>query len=314
MTVDDGGAGEASGGTGGVWAGTGGAMGGAGVGGAAGSSGSAGMSVGGAGSNQGGTAGESGGTVGQSGSAGNGAAGMVGVLGTPCSSPGALACAGNFQKLTVLCGGEGEWEPNQTCAADLYCDSTPGPNVGLCRPIAEGCEAGPGTVFCSADEKRIVTCGPDALTKSEVTCDGACHRSVCRDDASPCPDWDQYGAGTACAKDCGEPPPSPHACIAVDGCYQALSAAVPSVVRTPWSDDVCACDMAEGRTMYMDLRTTGYKRITVPPPWVIGQCGQEGEQCALVMGQFVVLWTPALDSGPVNIVIEAVNSVDTCPE
>jgi hypothetical protein len=319
MNIDDGGeAGESTGGTGGATGGAGGkAMGGTGGrAGAAGVGGTAGMSAGTAGGPQGGTAGQSGGTAGQSGAAGNGTAGMVGVLGTQCSPPGALACAGNHQKLTVLCGGNGTWEPNQTCGADLYCDSTPGPTVGLCAPVAEGCDAGPGTVFCTADEKRIVTCGPDAVTRSEMTCDGACHRGVCRDDRDPCPDWDQYDDGTACAKDCGEPEGLVVGTCSVGSgrCYRSFNVFAPAVARTPWSDDVCACEMVEGRTLRIGLISSGYERITVPPPWRIGSCGEEGQQCAV--GEYLALdiWTPALDAGPVNIVVEAVNSGATCPQ
>jgi hypothetical protein len=330
MNVDDGGAsGEAAGGTsGGVTAGTGGAA----TGGSAGKAeagGSAGMSAGGS---QGGSAAETGGsagtagpagnnqggTAGQGGSAGNGTAGMVGALGTPCSPPGALACAGNYQKLTVLCGGNGEWQPNQTCGADLYCDSTPGPNVGLCAPVAEGCEEGAGIVYCSEDEKRIVTCGPDAVTKSEETCEGACHRGVCRDDATPCPEWDEYDDVAACAKDCGEPT-SADLCFVSDGCYREINIragnGTPSVVRTPWSDDACACEMGEGRSVWLDVSKNGpLIRVMVPAPWSIGSCGQDALHCAVVGNGYVQIWTPEPDSGPVNLTVEeAFSSAATCP-
>jgi hypothetical protein len=315
--VDGGEAGESTGGTGGsgdAMAGRGGqATGGAGAG------GSAGMSGGGAGSSPGG-AGQSGGSAGQSGAAGNGTAGMVGVLGTPCSPPGALACAGNHQKLTVLCGGDGEWEPNQTCGNDQYCDSTPGQNVGTCQPVAEGCEAGPGIVSCSTDEKRIITCGPDAVTKGEETCQGACHRGVCRDDREACPDWDQYDYGVPCAKDCGEPDsPSPvGGCVSSDeGCITSLYSTLSTVVRSPWSDDVCACELTEGRTLrFFHQSMSGNRRITVPQPWSIGSCGEEPRHCIVLnySADYVNLWTPALDSGPVNILVEEVDSGETCPE
>jgi hypothetical protein len=326
MSVDDGGeAGESSGGTGG----TGGKMGGAagkgsaGTGGKSGAGGAAGASSGGGGRAQGGSAGQAGGsagqgggTAGQNGAAGTGTAGMVGVLGTQCSPPGALACAGNHQKLTVLCGGSGMWEANQTCGADLYCDSTPGPTVGLCTPVAEGCDAGPGTVFCSDDEKQIVTCGPDAVTKSEVACDGACHRGVCRDDRDVCLDWDDYEYGTACAKDCGEPVSTGNWCPfrEEDGCYSSVIGVVPGLVRTPWSDDVCSCESVEGRTMVLVLQPQSmYSRVTVSPPWSIGSCGQDAQHCLVVDYAFVELWTPSLDAGPVNIIVEEVGPQATCP-
>jgi hypothetical protein len=72
--------------------------------------------------------------------------------------------------------------------------------------------------------------------------------------------------------------------------------------------------MVEGRTLRIGLISSGYERITVPPPWRIGSCGEEGQQCAV--GEYLALdiWTPALDAGPVNIVVEAVNSGATCPQ
>jgi hypothetical protein len=318
-TGDSGKGGTASGGTGGSGGGTtadDGGQGGesSGSGGTGGSSG--GVANGGAG--QGGSAGQAG-AAGQSGSAGSGTAGMVGVLGTPCSPPGSLACAGNYQKLTVLCNGDGEWEPNETCGTDLVCDSTPGPNVGTCQPVAAECEAGPGTTFCSADESSRVICGPDAVNMTEEACDGACHRAVCRDDREACPNWEDYEErGVACATDCGKlAPPLVNACVVNDlGCYVAIVNELPALVRAPWTDDTCACEMVEGRTMRVDVDRTENRRITVSPPWSIGSCGQAPQRCALLpsVQQEVELWTPETDSGPVNILIEHVSQTDSCPE
>jgi hypothetical protein len=307
------GAGGATGGAGATSGDGGNSLGGAG--GWAGTGGTAGGPQGDAGSaEQGGSAGN--GAAGQGGSAGNGAAGMVGVLGTPCSPPGALACAGNYQKLTVLCGGDGEWEPNQTCGVDLYCDSSPGPNVGLCQPVIEECENRSGVVFCAPDERRLVTCGPDAVTKSEVTCDGACHRDMCRDDLAACPEWDDYFDSSACTRDCYG---ANQVCNRPDGCVSGTAVnavfGTPSVIRTPWSDEACACEGDEGRSMLLGVYGgTQVFRVTVPPPWSIGSCGDEPIHCAIVDGNMVQIWTPEVDAGPVNVLVEGAGTQDSCPE
>lgn len=317
-TGDGGEAGESTGGITSGASGVGGGRGGNGAGSggsAAASGGNAGNAMAGMGGASGASAGGSqGGTAGQSGDAGS-SVGIVGVLGTECSPPGALACAGNHQKLTVLCGANGQWQPNQTCAADLYCDSTPGPNVGLCAPVADGCDSGPGTVFCSADEKQVVTCGPDAVTRSEKSCDGACHRGLCRDDLDPCPDWDAYDDGTACTMECGVPPYlSRGGCFrSQDDCYSRLFAYPPGVVRTPWSDDVCSCELVEGRALVLALSRGQNWRVTVPSPWSLGRCGEAPVQCVVTDYLNIEMWTPVLDAGPVNIVVEQVGEGDICP-
>jgi hypothetical protein len=105
------------------------------------------------------SAGEGGSSAG--GSGGSGPVGAVGTLGQPCSPPAALACAGNYQKVTLICGGDGTWERNETCGADQFCDSTPGVNVGTCRPRTPGCDA-PSIGFCKNASTRV-DCGPDAV-------------------------------------------------------------------------------------------------------------------------------------------------------
>jgi hypothetical protein len=320
MNVDDGGdAGEASGGTGGGSAGK------SGNGGSGGKSGSAGTSNGGGGA-QGGTAGQAGGTGGQSGSAGNGGAGMVGMLGTQCSPPGALACAGNYQKLTVLCGGDGTWQPNQTCGDDAFCDSMPGPSVGTCQPVAAGCEDGPGTTFCDdADLPRLVRCTADAVRTSIESCNGMCRERVCRA-APPCPVWSDYGDHASCTTECPG---------AFDGCG-ASSQACPmdlasiylmlgdaGIVRSMWAEDTCqVCNGTGNAILDVDVNVSAGRaiRVTVPSPWKYltdrtFNCGGAVEGCVVLQTRTAALRfvssTP--QDGPANILFEDVPMSATCP-
>jgi hypothetical protein len=95
--------------------------------------------------------------------------GAVAVLGSVCASPAALACAGNAQKVTLLCNG-GAWTVNQTCPSGQNCDSAPGPNQGTCASIDPLCaDAGPGATSCSSPS-QVLICGPDLLSHSSSMC------------------------------------------------------------------------------------------------------------------------------------------------
>lgn len=100
--------------------------------------------------------------------------GQVAVLGTSCGAAGALACAGNYQKVTLLCGTGGTWQVNKTCGSDEFCDSTPGPNAGVCRPVLPECKTlKPGDTFCVPPVSLYAPaylrqCGPDAVTSTLV--------------------------------------------------------------------------------------------------------------------------------------------------
>jgi hypothetical protein len=319
--MEDGGeAGASTGGTGGATSGAGGKP----SGGSAGKSG-AGGSAGGTGGQSGGTAGQSGGSAGQSGAAGNGAAGMVGGLGTPCSPPGALACAGNYQKLTVLCGGDGEWEANQTCGADLYCDSTPGPNVGTCRPVAAGCEGGPGTTFCDEqDPEQLLRCTADAVRTSVEPCDGLCRNGVCRD-AEPCPVWSDYDDEVSCSSDC----PAAHACAASSSACPSDFATVrldtdsTAVLRTLWAEDTCqACNGTGAAIVDADVLSNSGRaiRVTVPAPWKYMlrrrlDCSEAVDGCVVLQASTASLRfvSSTAQDGPVNILFENVATSETCP-
>jgi hypothetical protein len=256
-----------------------------------------------------------------------GTAGMVGVLGTPCSPVGALACAGNYQKLTVFCNGDGEWEVNETCGTDLVCESTPGVNVGTCQPIAAECQGGPGTGVCDDDDKTLVRCSADATTTTSETCSGGCHNGECHD-VSACPVWGDYDGGVSCSLECGRA--ASGACVpftALPGCTAAIALNVDLgdkwVVRTPWADETCQGCGATPGIFVLDIRGNGgtqYLRMTVPAPWrlasqQVSDCRELLDECGLFRRSqaYVFVVPTTLADGPVNIVIEGVDSAATCP-
>jgi len=103
-------------------------------------------------------------------------------LGDACSPPGALACAGPHQKLTIVCGGAKTWDTNQTCASGEFCESTPGPDVGLCKkPDADCASRQPGDAFCGgADSKDAMKCDADGLAAGLVEhCNDKCVDGKC---------------------------------------------------------------------------------------------------------------------------------------
>jgi hypothetical protein len=105
-------------------------------------------------------------------------------LGGACDMQGALGCNGNRSDTRVICDASHVWVANGTCASGQLCDSTPGPDVGTCKPIVAGCAGQqPGAVVCDGAIRRV--CGLDLVTSTSMTC------------ASPtlC----QLGTGPACA-------------------------------------------------------------------------------------------------------------------
>jgi hypothetical protein len=126
----------------------------------------------------------SGGGSGTAGSGGGGTAGVsgeVGVLGASCDPPGRFACAGNHQKLTLVCNQFGVWQQNETCTAGEFCASAPGEDAGLCKTPADDCaERGPDAAFC--DGKAVRRCDADGLASSVVEeCPNECVDNACSD-------------------------------------------------------------------------------------------------------------------------------------
>jgi hypothetical protein len=143
--------------------------------------------------------------------------GDVGVLGSACSAPGELACAGNAQKVALICNGD-DWALASVCPSSQNCDSTPGSNQGTCTTIDPLCaNASPGNHVCSSST-TVVECGPDLVSDSPVeTCNNqACVDGTCTGVCSP--------GATQCSGD------------AVETCEAngQWSAAVPCALTTPF--------------------------------------------------------------------------------
>jgi sulfatase modifying factor 1 len=98
--------------------------------------------------------------------------GDVAVLGQPCSKVATLACAGNFQKVTLICGGNPPtWTAGPICPNGQFCDSRSGSNQGTCQAVDPLCASlTPGELACS-DATHTVLCGPDLVSDTPVaTC------------------------------------------------------------------------------------------------------------------------------------------------
>lgn len=136
--------------------------------------------------------------------------GVLGVLGCPCSSAGAVACAGNAQKEQLICQG-GVWAPNGGCPSAQLCDSASGPAQGTCAPVVAACAgATPGQSVC-LDSASIIQCGADLVsTVAGATCsDQACVAGACTGECAPessgdagAPAVPRHCAGSA-AQSCG---------------------------------------------------------------------------------------------------------------
>jgi hypothetical protein len=135
------------------------------------------------------------------GSGGQSSVGRVGVVGTACDTPGKLACAGNHQKVSVICDGA-EWKPNETCKSGEFCDTSEGPDAGLCKPEVAACSnREPGALFC--EDRTLHQCSADNVAIVTVeTCDGPCEDGMCvplEPGADACPSGNDWAN---CAGDC----------------------------------------------------------------------------------------------------------------
>jgi hypothetical protein len=269
---------------------------------------------------------------GSNGAAGAGATGgslptgQVGTLGQNCGAPGTLACAGNYQKLTLVCGADGRWAVNQTCSGDQICDTRAGVNAGTCRDQDPQCLGhDPGYKLCIGD--AVYACGADNLSTALVeSCAATCENGACNNAADPCP-----ASGTVCSSDCGGPSA---ACIAGD---------CPSVSGVPYGDIVgsiqivrtvdaaSSCWCAGGRK-YLAIFDDGQQtiRISVKPPWwvmvlvdsysVSPACNATaGPQCLVSTAQItqnrrmVLIMTDDQAAQERNVTIETVAPGAVCP-
>jgi hypothetical protein len=327
---------EFSGDSGGKGGGTGGDTE-AGAGGEGANAGEAGTASGGS-SGASGTGGNSGGSAGASGSGGSsgagassgsggssGSAGQIGVLGDTCSPRGKLACAGNHQKLTLLCGPSGTWEANDTCSGDQFCDSRADvPSTGTCQDPDPNCvDREPGYRFCKGTTS-VYACDADTVSTVEVEmCDGICSEGACDNETDACPTEPVF---TNCATDCGGLLKCGFS--STDGCAQA-NIAIPTsgrgVVRT--SEAMATCRSCQGtQPMVIVAPGTGLYRVTVEPPWslvpppVPADACMIGKQCIIngysnVSGYSAFVAIASDTSAPIrNILIEEVPAdVEGCP-
>ncbi|MBN1608763.1 MAG: hypothetical protein JW940_19200 [Polyangiaceae bacterium] len=255
----------------------------------------------------------------------------VGTVGTSCSEPGALQCAGTHQRVVVTCNGDGEWEAFESCPVGQYCDTRPGATLGSCQePVAECVGKEPGETFCQNED--LYACGPDTITayvaEDCVFCiDGQCA------DREECPSGTNW---VNCSKDCAD---AEYACTLDEGfatsgqdcpILDAPSAqwelSLPDFIRTPAAADACQC--GDGTRIF----TISYSparlpplRLTVRPPWTIKGYGfveacstPAGGQCLIADkpgGYGVVVSTEDASAPPTNMKIEALSGTgeETCP-
>jgi hypothetical protein len=97
----------------------------------------------------------------------------------PCCDPLTLACAARGQKVTTICGFDGEWEVNTVCLEGQYCDSSHGENAGRCRDVVVDCRGrAPAARYCMGNV--LMECGPDLVTTSVVQeCPAGCSDGAC---------------------------------------------------------------------------------------------------------------------------------------
>ncbi|MBN1607373.1 MAG: hypothetical protein JW940_12115 [Polyangiaceae bacterium] len=239
----------------------------------------------------------------------------VGTVGTECSPPGALQCADTHQRVIVVCGGEGTWEPFETCPVGQYCDTRPGETLGSCQDPHRDCvDQEPGYRFCQDGD--VYACGPDALTTSRVEDCEYCSEGECLPEGDcPTENW------INCSKDCTNAPDGCDNQVGPDGqqcpLYWGGMSGV-EVIRIPAAADMCACE--NGIRSFpiqtgSDLPTR--MRMTIDPPFLISAsvgvgspplCDSlVGAQCCLVPSGRdlrIVIATDDLSARSANLHIE----------
>ncbi len=259
------------------------------------------------------------GTGGDAGAAGAGPGSGVAAIGEPCAEPGALACAGNFQEVGLICGADGTWEVNTTCSGDQICDTRAGTDVGTCQDQDPNCLGrDPGTLVCFDD--NVYECGVDNITVELVgPCDGVCTVDGCQQ-ADPCP-TDTF---VNCANDCGGRSASCDggSCPGITGAMFFSAADDDWPLRTPAAEDACACPSGRRFLAIQNVNDLDFftVRVTVSEPWYIvdsgDDCGATVEgQCAVRSGvsHRIVIATDDPTALPRNVVLDPVPDDATCP-
>ena len=206
---------------------------------------------------------------GSGGSSNNNANPGVKTLGDSCTNPGALACAGENQKLQLLCDGSGEWVQNGTCAGIAVCD-TGEANRGSCQEPIAGCvDREPRERYCMG-WGDIMECNVDRTASSLVeSCSIGCVDGECSPVDDPCPEG---GGAFDCSLQCEDPQfecdENP-----VTAC-RFLSVVTPFAVeigpiRIPAAPDVCELDgqSCQKRVFPVIFSDGVYFRLLIPDDW-----------------------------------------------
>lgn len=233
-----------------------------------------GSSGGGAGA-EAGRGGEASGGESNAGRGGAGEAGRAGSeLGESCLATGALACAGEHQKLKLVCGASGRWETNGTCGSGDFCQTSSGVDAGVCLPEAEECRGkAPSANVCLGDELR--KCGRDALDSSLVeNCANGCEAGACRTTAECKVGFGNCDAAPDCETDvtssvlhCGA---CSHACIGEPNTLETCVAG-----KCACKDGFGDCSMAVGceTGLQADPKNCGAcGRVCASGECVAGEC------------------------------------------
>jgi hypothetical protein len=216
----------------------------------------------------GGVQGGNGGTAG--GAAGGGPVGEVGTLGQQCSPVAALACAGNFQKVTLICGASGAWEVNETCPGTQICDTRPGLMAGTCQEQDANCVGQePGYRVCV--EENVAACGQDNLDLpvAEV-CPAGCSAGTCLAVPDACP---TDANAVICSTDCGGV--NVEECIlGPTGCMEPAKPTLTQLnpeaqVRMPPAVETCSCAGSSRHfaRIYESPWVDYDIMVSVGPPW-----------------------------------------------
>ena len=253
--------------------------------------------------------------------------GAVATLGDPCDSLGELACAGTRQKLTLLCGSEGEWEVNKTCGEGEACDSTIGFDQGTCRALIPECQDSEvGYLYC--DELQVMACGPDGVTADVAeTCTGACVDAACDNFRDGCPDEPYINCGEDChGRDTLGCPVS---CTG-DTYAQVMSDSL--TVRLPGWDEACTSTCGSYRVARwirtdVNLPADSRLKVEVGSPWRIltttskasGLCLETGVAGCVIQepvssgGRYVYVFAEEQWASERNVTITAVGDEEGCP-
>lgn len=231
-----------------------------------------------------------------------------------CESPGELACSGNHEKLTLVCGGSGEWEVNETCEASEFCDSRDGDTTGLClEPEADCAGRAVDDSFCLNSD--LYTCQPDGITPAlSEDCAVRCVDGACINEQDACP---TEGIFVSCDPACGETE-----CVN-GGAELALAYGETGVFRTGAYDDALDWNCEAGERFFIlefPIPVPPQARITVAPPWqvmfgldTLDACDfSAADTCAFEPSspQYAVFVTTDPEAPPTNALIEVVTSDD----